>query len=146
MSDDSAVQSVVTAFADAWNRHDPAAFGAVFAQDADFTNVAGEPVHGREKIQAFHAKVFATRFKDSNQTIDRVAIRWVTPEVAAVDVHWTMSGVRDKDGNARPPRTGLISWVVGRSGDQWAVLVMHNQDLGHDAPGTPPAPASAPTP
>jgi uncharacterized protein (TIGR02246 family) len=141
MPDDSGVQRVVAEFADAWNRHDPAAFAAVFAEDADFTNVAGKSLHGRDRIQAFHSKMFSTRFKDSHMTAEQVAVRWVKPDVAAVDVHWSMTGARDDSGAERPPRAGVLIWVVAQTGDRLSILVMHNQELNHPAPGASAAPS-----
>ena len=41
-SDTDAVEKAVNAFAEAWNRHDMPALGALFAPDADFVNVAGQ--------------------------------------------------------------------------------------------------------
>jgi uncharacterized protein (TIGR02246 family) len=147
VTDDAAVQQLVAAFMDAWNRHDGAAFAALFTEDADFTNVAGVALHGRTRIQAFHAKAFGARFKDSHQSADRVAMRWVTPEVAVVDIRWGMTGVHDETGAERPPRNGLMSWVVSAVGGQWAIQVLHNQELGHvgASPGAP-APASGTPP
>jgi hypothetical protein len=49
------VRDVVAAFAATWNRHDLDAFGKLFAQDADFVNVAGLLWKGRQSIQAQHA-------------------------------------------------------------------------------------------
>ena len=148
MSDDSLVQPIVAGFMDAWNRHDPAAFAALFAPDADFTNAAGVTTHGRDKIQALHTRVFSKRFKDSHETADQVAVRWLTPDIAAVDVRWTLTGVRDETGAERPPRNGILSLIVARSANQWAIQVVHTLDLkqpdagGHDAP-PPPAGTSA---
>jgi hypothetical protein len=36
--------------------------------------------------------MFATRFKDTHLTITDTKIRFVTPDIAAVDAHWEMTG------------------------------------------------------
>src|SRR5690348_11931528 len=54
-SDTDAVTKAVNAFAEAWNRHDMQAFGALFAPDADFVNVTGQLWRGRMEIQRRHA-------------------------------------------------------------------------------------------
>jgi ketosteroid isomerase-like protein len=66
--DPQAVTAVIDRFMDAWNRHDAKAFAAVFSEDADFTNWRGEGASGRSKIEAFHAPMFATIFKNSHQS------------------------------------------------------------------------------
>jgi uncharacterized protein (TIGR02246 family) len=49
----------------------------------------------RIEIEKFHAPLFATRFKDTNQTMTRIRIRFVRPDVAAVDAWWEMTGAKD---------------------------------------------------
>src|SRR6202045_3416665 len=86
--DEKAIKQVLTGFVEAWNRHDAKAFSMVFAEDADFTNVRGMVAHGRTEVEKLHAPRFATNFKDSNQKITETKIRFITPDVAAVDARW----------------------------------------------------------
>ena len=116
-------------FMDAWNRHDAHAFAAVFAEDADFTNVLGIGASGRAKIEEFHAPVFATIFKNSHQKHDDIKIRFIRDDIAAVDVHWQMTGATDPQGNPRPDRRGLLNFVMAKDAGRWQIVVMHNLDL-----------------
>ena len=113
----------------AWNQHDAKAFAAVFAEDADFTNWRGEGASGRSKIEEFHAPMFATIFKDSHLRYSAIKPRLIRPDVAAVDVHWQMTGVTDAQGNPRPDRQGLLNFVMAKNAGEWQILVMHNLDL-----------------
>ena len=90
--DQKAIQGVVDSFTDAWNRHDAHAFAEAFADDADFTNWRGEGATGRSKIEQFHAPMFATIFRNSHESYSSIKIRFIRTEVAAVDVHWEMTG------------------------------------------------------
>jgi uncharacterized protein (TIGR02246 family) len=119
----------MNAFVDAWNQHDAKAFAAVFAEDADFTNWRGQGASGRSKIEEFHAPLFATIFKNSHQTMTDIKIRFVRPDVAAVDVHWELTGQTDAQGNARPPRQGILNFVMAKKDGKWQIVVMHNLDL-----------------
>jgi uncharacterized protein (TIGR02246 family) len=116
-------------FVDAWNHHDTKAFATVFAEDADFTNWRGTGASGRTKIEAFHAPVFATIFSKSHLEYTDIKTRFVRPDVATVDVHWKMSGAIDAQGNPRPEREGLLSFVMANSAGQWEIVVMHNLDI-----------------
>jgi uncharacterized protein (TIGR02246 family) len=136
-ADEKAIRSVMDRFVDAWNKHDAKAFAAVFAEDADFTNVRGTGASGRSKIEEFHAPVFATTFKDSHQSYTDIKIRFVRPDVAAVDVRWEMTGTTDPQGNPRPRREGLLNFVMTKDSGQWQILVMHN--LETSAPPPPPS-------
>jgi uncharacterized protein (TIGR02246 family) len=133
--DQKAIRAVMDRFMDAWNKHDAHAFAALFAEDADFTNVAGRGATGRSQIEAFHAPVFATIFKISHQKYTDIKIRLIRPDVAAVDVHWEMTGVLDPQGNPRPDRNGLLNFTMVKDAGTWQIVVMHNLDL---TPSTPP--------
>jgi uncharacterized protein (TIGR02246 family) len=128
-TDRQAILTLMDRFMDAWNRHDAKAFAAVFAEDADFTNWRGTGASGRSKIEEFHAPTFATIFKNSHQKYTTIKSRFIRPDVAAVDVHWEMTGAMDAQGNPRPDRLGLLNFVVAKNDGQWQILVMHNLDL-----------------
>jgi uncharacterized protein (TIGR02246 family) len=124
------IGKTIEQFTDAWNKHDAHAFAAIFTQDADFTNVAGMHAKGRADIEAFHSPTFASIFKDSHLSATVRSNRMLTPEIAAVDVDWQMTGVKGPDGAARPDRHGLADLIMTkRSGGKWLVEVMHNTDL-----------------
>jgi len=128
-ADQPAITAVIDRFVDAWNRQDAKAFAAVFAEDADFTNWRGEGASGRSKIEEFHAPMFATIFKNSYQSYTAINTRFIRPDVAAVDVHWEMTGATDAQGNPRPDHRGLLSFIMTKNAGQWQILVMHNLDL-----------------
>ncbi len=137
--DRAAIAQTVANFVSAWNLHDAHAFAATFTEDADFTNVVGTHASGRENVEAFHAPMFAERFKDSHQTGQIRSIRFLRPDLASVDVDWQMTGAKTPDGVPRPPRKGLSDFVMARQSDgSWLIQVMHNAELSNSAP-TPPA-------
>jgi uncharacterized protein (TIGR02246 family) len=127
--DEKPIQQLVSNFMNAWNEHDAHAFAESFAEDADFTNVRGAGAHGRGAIEQFHAPVFATIFKQSHQTATEVRTRFITPNIASVDVRWEMTGSTAPDGTPVPLRQGLLNWVVTNHGGKWLITIMHNQDL-----------------
>jgi uncharacterized protein (TIGR02246 family) len=141
--DRAAITRTVERFVDAWNQHDAHAFAATFTEDADFTNIAGAHAAGRSNVEAFHAPMFASIFEDSHQTATVRSIRFLKPDLAAVDVDWQMTGAKFPDGSPRPLRKGLVNWVMARQGDgSWLIEIMHNTDL--TSAFSPPA--SAPRP
>jgi uncharacterized protein (TIGR02246 family) len=126
------VESVAYRLIEAWNRHDAHAFATVFAEDAEFTNVFGMQATGRGDIEQFHAPIFETMFKDSHLFADGIRSRLVRPDVATLDLRWSMTGARDPMGNEWPRRRGLISIVATRDHEEWLIATMHNMELGND--------------
>jgi uncharacterized protein (TIGR02246 family) len=127
--DEQAIRTILKRFMDAWNHHDAKAFAEVFAEDADLTNWLGDGARGRAGIEAMHAPVFDTIFKNSRQEHTDIKIRFIRPDVAAVDVRWKMTGATDPQGNPRPERQGLLSFVMANDAAQWQIVVMHNLDV-----------------
>jgi uncharacterized protein (TIGR02246 family) len=128
-TDEHAIRAVMDRFMDAWNHHDAKAFAAVFSEDADFTNWRGTGASGRAKIEEFHAPMFATIFSKSHQEYTDIKTRFIRPDVAAVDVRWKMTGAIDAQGNPRPEREGLLSFVMAKTAGHWEIVVMHNLDI-----------------
>lgn len=126
---EGSVRHLVDSFVDAWNIHDARAFARVFADGADFTNVFAMHARGRETIEEFHRPIFQTMFKDSRLVATETSVRFIRPDVAAVDVRWEMTGARDPMGNEWPLRRGLINLIVTLEGESWSIAVMHNMDL-----------------
>jgi len=126
---ESAVESLIDSLVVAWNVHDAGRYAAVFHEDADFTNVFGMHAQGQEAIERFHAPIFETMFRESHLSAPETRVRFIRPDVAAVDVRWDMTGARDPRGDPWPLRRGLMSLVCTRENADWAIAVMHNMDL-----------------
>ena len=127
--DEERIRKVLADFIEAWNKHDAKAFSMVFAEDADFTNVRGMSAHGRAEVEKFHAPLFATRFKDTNQKMTKTRIRFIKPDVASVDAWWEMTGAKGLEGQDIPLRKGLLNFVMTKERDKWFITVMHNMDM-----------------
>lgn len=123
------IRKVLADFIDAWNKHDAKAFSMVFTVDADFTNVGGVSVHGRTEVERFHAPRFAIKFKYTNLKIIESKIRFIKPDVAAVDARWEMTGAKNQEDQDITLRMGLLNFVMTKECDKWFITVMHNLDL-----------------
>lgn len=133
-ADAAAIKMLLSKFSDGFNSHDAAAVSALCAADADFTNLRGASVRGRDKIQANLAMLFKGVLKEVKRTDSPRDIRLLTPALASVDFDDTIEGVLTPDGKPNPPRKGLMSWIVAKQGGAWHILIFHEQDF-------PPAPA-----
>ena|SRR2546428_14168952 len=126
---EESIRGVVKDCMDAWNRHDAKSFASLFAEDADFTNWMGQGATGRDAIEKSHQPLFDTRFKTSHQTTENIKVRLIKPDVASVDIWWNMTGAVNGAGQPRPPRRGILSWIMTKEEGRWLIKVMHNLDL-----------------
>ena len=139
-NDTDNVRKAVEGFAIDWNHHDMDAFGKLFAPDADFVNVGGVLMKGREDIQMHHAwshgaiprtaQVPGTRaayysiFKNSTMKFDAVDVRFLRRDVALAHVKWQLLG----DARTSIPRHGVLLFVLTRGKDGWQIASAQNTE------------------
>jgi len=125
-ADESAIKELFARRDAAWNAHDAAAWSAFFAPDGHFTNWQGAQVQGREKIQAFHAPLFAGIFRQSTNTTLQSHITFCGPDLAIAENDTQMTGALDP---ADPPgavRNYHPLVVLKKDNGKWEIIIFHN--------------------
>jgi uncharacterized protein (TIGR02246 family) len=127
-------ENIPILFARAWNDRDPQALASLFDEDAEFVNVSGLVWHGRESIRKAHANRLERGVNKSTLATAEPKVKLLSPEVAVVHAHMTMSGEESDGGATRPgPRTTIVSFVVHRAGDRWLCASAQNTDVIPDS-------------
>lgn len=127
LKDDQAIRAVVGQWEKAWNTGDMSAAAALFCDDADFVNVAGNHWHGREQIESEHARLHRSHLKGSVFAPLDVGVQDIGAEIALVHIRRLLQGDRDPDGTPRLPRHGVLSWVMLRDvAGRWWIRSAHN--------------------
>jgi len=125
----SEVTRVVNSFAEAWNRHDMQALARLFAPDAEFVNVVGMWWKGNAEIRKAHEFTHATMFKDSRLTMLETSVRFPSKQFAIARTRWRLEGHVSPDGEALPPRTGILVNVLASEGGTWVIIDAQNTDI-----------------
>lgn len=130
-ADKAPIEQLVANYSEAFNRHDAHAIAAFFAEDADFTNLRGVSHHGQPEIEANFAMLFGGSgiLKNAQRTDSVRSLRFLAPDVAAVDTNCVITGSRTPEGSENPPRKGLLELIVTKQSGQWLIAVFHEQDL-----------------
>ena len=129
---ESAIRAIVAEQAAAWNAGDGARYAARLAPEASFTNIFGMVMYGAPAFAKRHAEILATFYKGTTKTHAVRRIRFVTPDVAIVDIDNEVRGITTMPtGLAVPPggilKTQLMEVYVRRNG-QWWIEAYHNVD------------------
>ncbi|HET9835724.1 MAG TPA: SgcJ/EcaC family oxidoreductase [Rhodanobacteraceae bacterium] len=124
-SDQSAVRRVALQQADAWNRHDAAAYSALFTPDCDVVNVVGWWWKSRAEMQQKLTRAFASVFADSTLVFTDVQVKFLTPDIAIAHARWKMSGARMPPGMP-PPQSGIQTLVLTRHAGKWLISEFQN--------------------
>jgi uncharacterized protein (TIGR02246 family) len=124
-ADSAAIKQCVAAWEDAWNRHDAHATATRYVEDGDFSSTTGIPSHGWKELEEHYNAIFTTFLKDAHRTDVVKSIRFLTPEIASVDIDWQMTGAKTRDGQDVPIRKGLLNWIVTKHNGQWMITIYH---------------------
>jgi uncharacterized protein (TIGR02246 family) len=146
-ADISAIRDLQARQADAWNRHDAAAYSELFAQDGDVVNVMGWWWKGRAEIQRKLSDAFAYVFRESKLTITDIDVRFLDSKYAIARVRWAMEGAKAPPGAPEPPRSGIQLQVLQKRDDRWQIVSFQNTNSVPEKqfPQGPPAtPAATP--
>ena len=135
-TDEVLINRAIGALEDAWNRHDAQALAGLFAEESDFTDAWGVRAEGRSGVEEYYVPLFETTFRESRLMFEDVRIRFVRPDIAAVDVKWEMTGATDPAGNPRQPRKGLMNLIMAKEPHGWEIKVMHDMDMPIASPRT----------
>jgi uncharacterized protein (TIGR02246 family) len=137
--DEEQVRQVMSSFVDAWNHHDMEAFGKLFAPDADFVNVVGDWLKGRQAIQVSHAYAHGTIpadtpgepppiygiFRTSILRFAQIDVRFLRSDVAVVHANTELLG----DARASKPRRSMATFVLTRQNGAWLIALAQNTEI-----------------
>jgi len=124
--DHAAIEKAVQNYMDTWNRHDVHAVAMTYTEDCDFVNNFGQLTHGRAGMEQMFGPFMTGVYSDTHQTGTVRTIRFLKPDVAAVDVDWEMTGAKNPDGTPRPTRKGIHSLIMTKQSDgEWLIAIMH---------------------
>lgn len=125
-ADRAAIAKAIQNYMDSWNTHNVHAVAMIYTEDCDFVNNFGDVTHGRDGMEKTFGPFMTGVYSETKQSGDVKSIRFLKPDVAAVDVTWEMTGAKNQDGTPRPTRKGLHSLVMTRQADgSWQIAVMH---------------------
>ncbi len=124
--DVNAIRALQEQQASAWNKHDAAAYAALFTDDADLVNVLGWWWKGRAEIERKLVDAFAYVFAESRLSITEVEVRYLGPDHAVAHVRWTMDGAKAPPGAPAPPREGIQIQVLHKTPDGWRIVSFQN--------------------
>jgi uncharacterized protein (TIGR02246 family) len=132
--DSLSIKRISNEFEVTFNAHDAKAFAGLFLPNAEFTNVVGVSAKGRKAIEEFHAPMFEGKpgyysFKNSTLKNEVPKISVIKPDIASVDVFWTMDKCNLPDGTELKNRRGLITFLMVKVDGKWGIAIMHNAEL-----------------
>jgi len=120
------IQELLQTWQASWAAMDGNAYGANYAEDAEFINPLGGVLSGRQAIAATHVFLFSGPFAGSVQTVQVRRIDPLTGTLAIVDMDGLLTGVVAFPPGLDPTAPGEVATrmrlVVGKNGPRWEII------------------------
>ena len=130
---EAAIRVIVADQAAAWEAGDAARYASRVSADVSFTNLFGMVMYGAPAFKARHAEILATFYKGTTKIHTIRRIRFVTPDVAIVDIDNEVRGVKAMPAGIAVPADGVVRTqlmeVFARRDGQWWIEAYHNVDV-----------------
>lgn len=122
------IKANMQAFADAWNIHNAKQLATVFAEDADFVNVAGQWWKGQAELEQGHANAFANHLRNTRISFPDTQIKFLKPDLVIYHSIWQMDGFTNPDGKSLPAKHGILTAIAQQKNGQWQIVAVHNTE------------------
>jgi uncharacterized protein (TIGR02246 family) len=130
--DETPIRTIVAAQAAAWDKGDAAGFAKDISPDVSFTNLFGMVMYGGPSFLDRQRQILSTFFKGTTKRHAIRRIRFVTPDVALVDIDNEVHGVKAMPAGVSVPPDGVIRSqlleVFVRHDGRWLIEAFHNVD------------------
>ena len=126
-ADKAAIKKSVAAWSGAWNRHDALATAMRYEADGDFSSMTAVDSHGRKELEEHYKTIFSGFLKNAQRKDTVRSIRFLTPDIASVDVDFEVTGALAPDGSVAPVRKGLLTLILTKRDGDWPITIYHEQ-------------------
>lgn len=110
-----AIRKLMDGFVEAYNRHDAEAMAEMFTADADAC-VSLNRYRGRDQIGLFFTGLEGDIIESPSRD---ASIRFLTPDVALMDVETKLTGLRGVNGAELPPLLIKACFIATKKDDRW---------------------------
>jgi len=131
-SAEAPIRAIVIAQATAWDAGDADGYAKAVSADVSFTNLFGMVMYGKPAFLDRHRQILSTFYKGTTKHHAIRRIRFVTSDVALVDIDNEVRGVKAMPAGIPVPPDGIIKTqlleVFVRHGQTWVIEAYHNVD------------------
>ena len=135
---EAAIRRIIAAQAVAWDQGDGASYARQVAPGVSFTNLFGMVMYGKEAFVSRHQQILTTFYKGTTKKHAVGKIRFVTPDVAIVDIDNEVHGVKAMPAGIAVPKDGIVKTqlmeVFVRRNGEWWIEAYHNVDTKPTTP------------
>jgi len=123
ITDEQAIQQVLSNLENAWNANDTGAYAGLFAEDATFIQIYGGQLDGRRAIEASHRVILDTIYKGSRARFILQSVRMIRPGVAVV---LTRANLKYSQGGQPLEMDTRPTFIMAKEPAGWQIVAFQN--------------------
>jgi uncharacterized protein (TIGR02246 family) len=127
--DEKSIQKIVIDFERAFNAKEAKETARFWAEDGEFVTYQGKLLHGPQEVENYFQNTFVQFYQTAKNRLFAPTVKFLKPDVAAVDVKWEIIGRTDADGKTLPTMKGIMVWTMTKEKGRWLIKTMHNVSL-----------------
>jgi uncharacterized protein (TIGR02246 family) len=133
--DEAAIKKAFAKSRESVEKRDADLRAGLYTEHAVFYNAFGVEREGREAIREFWKYIFASgTFNQSTFKITKEKIRFISPDIAVVDIFEEVTGQRAPEtGRELPPRSVHLTFIMTKKGKDWFFAYYRAGDLRTDS-------------
>ena len=126
--DESAVRTLVSEFANTWNRHDMKGMHDLDTEDVEWINVVGHHWRGKTTVYKGHAAIHKGMSATTTAKVDTAIVRSIDPTVAIAVVTFRFVATQDPRYPWAPPSTSKTraSFAMVKREGIWKIVHFQN--------------------
>ena len=130
---ETAIRRIVAEQVVAWNAGDGKSYARHLGSDVSFTNLFGTVMYGAAAFEKRHTEILSTFYKGTSKQHIVRRLRFVTHDVAIVDIDNEVRGVKSMPAGIVVPADGVVRTqlmeVFVRRDEKWWIEAYHNVDV-----------------
>jgi uncharacterized protein (TIGR02246 family) len=124
-ADEAAIRKQLDGAVTAWNKGDGKGYAALWHSKGRHRGLtSGGVIEGRADFDEAWTEYLSegNEYFGTKMKIDVIAMRFITPDIAAVDADMEVDGLRDAGGKELPPDKLRGAFVFTKEGGKWSVM------------------------
>ena len=132
-ADESAVRTVVSEYANTWNRHDMKGMHDLNTEDVEWINVTGNHWRGWATVYKGHDTIHRTIFAKTEMSVEHTVIRAIAPDVAVAVATMKFGPVIIPSGQELRELKTRGSFILVKHDGTWKIAHFHNTSVDPEA-------------
>lgn len=127
--DKDSIRRLLAEYVSAFNHHDPHKMASFWTEDGDLITVWGQLATNRTDVEKILRKNNEEKLKNSTLEESIEFMRFVTPDVAVIDVDRVIFKMLDPHGKEMTPQTSHGFYVVVKRNNKWQIVAFRSYVL-----------------